>query len=437
MKKLSLTTKTMIALISGIACGLLLSLVDSNYIKQTLLIDGIFKLMGTGFLNAIKLLVAPLVFVSIVHATSSFKELQKIGRIGIKTLVFYLLTTAFAISLSLIMANLINPGVGVDASLISQAAQSTTTTIQTTSVSLIDTLLSIIPTNIFVAFSEGNILGIIFFAILLGISMTLVGEKAQPLVHLFEIANDVLLQMITLVMKLAPFGIFALLASNFASFGFAGIIPLMKYILGVIFTLGLQLVLVYISMLVFIGKLNPKAFMKKFMPIFSFCFSTASSSAALPLSLKTSEEQFGVSSKICSFTLPLGSTINMDGTAIMQGFAVVFIAQMYGISLSANDYLMVIITAVLASVGTAGVPGVGTIMLTMVLASINLPIEGIALLIGVDRIIDMFRTPINVAGDHICTLLIAKSENEFDEGIYNSDITSEKSAVLTDITLAE
>ena len=407
----------MIALVCGISFGLLLSQIESTFIKQTLLIDGILKLMGTGFLNAIKLLVAPLVFVSIVYATASLKEIKQVGRIGLKTLGFYLLTTGLAVSLALVMANIINPGKGIDTSILTTTTETITTT---GSVNLIDTLLSMIPTNIFVAFSEGNVLGIIFFAILLGISMTLVGEKAQPLVHIFEILNDVLLKLVSLIMVFAPFGIFALLASNFAAFGFTALVPLLKYVLGTIFTLGLHLGIVYMGLLVFVGKLNPIIFLKKFMPIFSICFSTASSSAGLPLSLKTSEEQFGVKPSVCSFTLPLGTTINMDGTAIMQGFAVVFIAQMYGISLGFNDYIMVIITAILASVGTASVPGVGTVMLTMVLASVNLPVDAIALLIGIDHIIDMCRTPINVAGDHICTLIVAKSENALDESIYNN-----------------
>lgn len=421
MKKLTLPGKILIALISGITFGLLLSCIDSTLIKQTILIDGILKLLGTGFLNAIKLLVAPLVFVSIVYATSSLKEIKQIGRIGLKTLIFYITTTALAIILSLIMANIINPGKGVHIDIVTTTTDAVTTS---TSTNLIDTLLNMIPTNIFVAFSEGNVLGIIFFAILLGISMTLIGEKAKPLVDLFEICNDVLLQVISLIMNFAPFGIFALLASNFATFGFTALIPLLKYVLGTIFTLCLHLGLVYMSMLIFIGKLSPMIFLKKFMPIFSICFSTASSSAGLPLSLKTSEKQFGVSPSVCSFTLPLGATINMDGTAIMQGFAVVFVAQMYGITLGINDYIMVIITAVLASIGTASVPGVGTVMLTMVLASVNLPVDAIALLIGVDHIIDMCRTPLNVAGDHICTLLIAKSENALDEFIYNDLKTS-------------
>ena len=423
MKKLTLPGKILIALISGITFGLLLSCIDSTLIKQTILIDGILKLLGTGFLNAIKLLVAPLVFVSIVYATSSLKEIKQIGRIGLKTLIFYITTTALAIILSLIMANIINPGKGVHIDIVTTTTDAVTTS---TSTNLIDTLLNMIPTNIFVAFSEGNVLGIIFFAILLGISMTLIGEKAKPLVDLFEICNDVLLQVISLIMNFAPFGIFALLASNFATFGFTALIPLLKYVLGTIFTLCLHLGLVYMSMLIFIGKLNPMIFLKKFMPIFSICFSTASSSAGLPLSLKTSEKQFGVSPSVCSFTLPLGATINMDGTAIMQGFAVVFVAQMYGITLGINDYIMVIITAVLASIGTASVPGVGTVMLTMVLASVNLPVDAIALLIGVDHIIDMCRTPLNVAGDHICTLLIAKSENALDEFIYNDLKTSKQ-----------
>ena len=315
------------------------------------------------------------------------------------------------------MGGLLKPGVGVDLALL-QANESATTTVAT-KVHFIDTLLNMIPTNIFAAFSEGNILGVIFFAILLGLSMTMVGGKAKPLLTLLEATNEVLLKLVQIIMKFAPYGVFSLLATTFANFGFSALLPLIKYVFTVVIGLGLQFLIVYMGMLVVIGKLNPMPFIKKFAPIFNICLSTASSSAALPMSLERAETSFGVSKHISSFTLPLGSTINMDGTAIMQGISVMFIAQIYGISLGLNDYLMVILSAVLASIGTAGVPGVGMVMLTMVLASVNLPLEGIALIMGVDRIIDMLRTAVNVAGDNICTILIAKSEHELDETIYN------------------
>ena len=417
MKQLSLTSKTLIALFLGTLFGILLSFLPESWFTQTVLIDGILKLLGTGFLNAIKLIVVPLVFVSIVYATASLDDLKKIGRIGSKTFLFYTLTTALAIILSLCIGGILKPGVGVNLDLIKANEVVTSTTV--TNVNFIDTLLKIIPTNIFSAFTEGNILGIIFFAILLGLSMTMVGEKSRPLFVLFESANEVLLKLVQVIMKFAPYGVFALLSTTFANFGFSALLPLIKYVLVVLLALALQLLIVYMGMLFFIGKLHPGIFLKKFAPIFNICLSTASSSAALPLALEHSEKSFGVSKKVSSFTLPLGSTINMDGTAIMQGISVMFIAQIYGITLGFNDYIMVILSAVLASIGTAGVPGVGMIMLTMVLTSVNLPLEGLALIMGVDRIIDMFRTAINVAGDNVCTLLIAKGENEFNEEIYN------------------
>lgn len=417
MKKSSLTSKTLIALFLGALFGIILSFLPESWLTQTILIDGILKLLGTGFLNAIKLIVVPLVFVSIVYATASLDDLKKIGRIGGKTFFFYTLTTALAIILALFIGGILKPGVGVDLDLIKANEVVTSTTV--TNVNFIDTLLSIIPTNIFTAFTEGNILGIIFFAILLGLSITMVGEKSKPLLVLFDSANEVLLKLVQVIMKFAPYGVFALLSTTFANFGLSALMPLIKYVLVVFFALALQLLVVYMGMLFFIGKLNPVIFLKKFAPIFNICLSTASSSAALPMALEHSEKSFGVSKKVSSFTLPLGSTINMDGTAIMQGISVMFIAQIYGISLGFNDYIMVILSAVLASIGTAGVPGVGMIMLTMVLASVNLPIEGLALIMGVDRIIDMFRTAINVAGDNVCTILIAKGENEFNEEIYN------------------
>ena len=415
MKKLSLTTQTLLALILGTITGILLSFYTEVSFVQDYLISGLFRLIGTGFLNAIKLIVVPLVFVSIVYATASLKDTKKIGRIGGKTLGFYMLTTAFAIILALCIGGIFKPGLGVSLNLLQDTSSFET---PAASISFIDTLLHMIPTNIFSAFTEGNILGIIFFALLLGLSMTLVGEKAQPLFILFEASNEVLLKLVEMIMHFAPYGVFALLTTTFANFGFAALLPLLKYVLVVAFALAMQLLVIYMGMLFFIGGLKPSVFLRKFFPIFNICLSTASSSAALPLALEHSEKSFGVSKHVSSFTLPLGATINMDGTAIMQGISVMFIAQMYGISLGLNDYVMVILSAVLASIGTAGVPGVGTIMLTMVLASINLPLEGIALIMGVDRLIDMLRTAINVAGDNVCTLLIAKSENALDETIY-------------------
>nr|WP_302596692.1 dicarboxylate/amino acid:cation symporter [uncultured Cellulosilyticum sp.] len=419
MKKLSTTSKTLLALVLGAVFGIILSNIPENWFTQTVLLEGILKLFGTGFLNAIKLVVVPLVFVSIVYATASLDDLKKVGRIGGKTFVFYTLTTALAIILALGVGAIVKPGIGVDLALLKANEVATTPT--ATSVNFIDTLLNMIPTNIFSAFSEGNILGIIFFAILLGLSITMVGEKAKPLLILFESGNEVLLKLVQVIMKFAPYGVFALLATTFANFGFSALVPLIKYVLTVLLGLALQFLVVYMGMLFFIGKLRPTKFIKKFAPIFNICLSTSSSSAALPLALEHSEASFGVSKKVSSFTLPLGATINMDGTAIMQGISVMFIAQIYGIHLGLNDYVMVILSAVLASIGTAGVPGVGMIMLTMVLASVNLPLEGIALIMGVDRIIDMFRTAVNVAGDNVCTILIAKSENEFNAETYNQE----------------
>lgn len=415
MKKMTLTTKILLSLILGALFGVLLSHLESDFIKHTLMLDGILKLIGTGFLNAIKLLVVPLIFISIVYATASLDDIKKIGRIGSKTFLYYITTTAIAIVVALTVANVIKPGIGIDLSMITSGEGVS----EVASISFIDTLLQIIPTNIFEAFSTNNVLGVLFFAVLMGLSITLVGEKAQPVLVLFDGLNEVFLKLVTLIMQFAPFGVFALVANTFATFGFSAMLPLFKYALSILVALAIQFFIVYLSMLLFIGKLSPKIFVKKFTPIFNFCFSTASSSAALPLGLESSDKQFGVSKKVSSFTLPLGATINMDGTAIMQGVAVVFIAQIYGIQLGLGEYMMVILTAVLASIGTAGVPGVGLVMLTMVLSAINLPIEGIALIMGIDRILDMIRTGINVAGDHVCTLLIAKQENEFDETVYN------------------
>lgn len=416
MKKMTLTTKILLSLVLGALFGVLLSNISSEFIRQTLMIDGLLKLLGTGFLNAIKLLVVPLIFVSIVYATASLDDIKKIGRIGSKTFLYYLTTTALAILIALAVAKTINPGIGIDLSIV-QSGQGLS---EAASVNFADTLLQIIPTNIFAAFSQDNVLGVLFFALLMGVSMTLVGEKAKPVLVFFEGLNEVLLRLVALIMSFSPYGVFALVATTFATFGFDAMLPLVKYALSILIALAIQFFVVYLGMLLVIGKLSPKTFVQKFAPIFNVCFSTASSNAALPLCLESSDRDYGISKKVSSFTLPLGATINQDGTAIMQGVAVVFIAQIYGIQLGLSDYLMIVATGVLASIGTAGVPGIGLVMLSMILTSVNVPIEGIALIMGIDRILDMARTGINVAGDMICTLLVAKQENEFDEAIYNA-----------------
>lgn len=388
---------------------------ESKLIDEIIVGKGM-AFIGSLFIRSIKMLVAPLVFFSIVCGSSSIGDIKKLGRVGGKTLGFYLTTTAIAISISIALALLINPGIGLDLSQISSQQP----TIKE-AVPLGDVLLNMIPKNPIKALADGEMLQIIVFSILLGIAMSLVGEKAEPVKRVFDGMNEMMLKMVTMIMYIAPIGVFGLLVKTFSELGFEAMIYLGKYMLTVIFALIVHGVVTYLGALKTLGKVSPIQFIKNFAPAMSVAFSTATSSGTLPVTTEMVEERCGVSKEVASFTLPLGATINMDGTAIMQGVAVIFIAQVYGITLTVPQILTVVMTATLASVGTAGVPGVGLITLSMVLQAVNLPVEGIGLIMGIDRILDMTRTAVNITGDAVCTILIAKSESEFNEDIFYKD----------------
>lgn len=412
-KKISLTAKIFIGLILGLFCGLLLYPVKDIPFVNDFLINFGFNLVGKIFINAIKMMVVPLVFVSLVVGASSMGDIKKLGRVGGKIMGLYLITTAAAITLAISLAVLINPGLGLDMSSLAKGEY----TIKDP-VPLVDVFSNMVPTNPIQSMANADMLQIIVFAILFGTAMTLVGARSIKVREFFEEINDINLKVVEMIMTFAPYGVFALMAKTFATLGYTAMLPILAYMATIMIGLLLQVCLVYNGLLVGLAKLNPITFIKKFWPVMSVAFSTSSSNATLPLNLKTVQEKLGASKEISSFTIPLGATVNMDGTAIMQGVATVFIAQVFGVPLGINDYLMVILTATLASIGTAGVPGVGLVMLSMVLTQVGLPVEGIALIIGVDRILDMSRTVINITGDAVCTLIVSKSEKEFDEDIY-------------------
>ena len=417
-KKMGLTTQIFIGLFLGLLVGIVFNLfVPSSYIKDTILVNGIFDVLGQGFIRLMQMLVVPLVFFSLVTGAMSMGDTKKLGKIGVKTLVFYLFTTALAITLALLLASFIKPGVGIDLSKVSQAAQAD----PAKAVSIKDTVLNLIPTNPIQAMAEGNMLQIIFFALLVGIILANLGEKAHNVANIFEEFNDIMMDMTMIVMKFAPIGVFALITKTFATLGLSAIFSMLKYMLTVVLGLGLQLLLVYMVLLTIFAKANPFKFLKKFFPVLGFAFSTSSSNATVPMNINKLEE-LGVSRKISSFTIPLGATINMDGTAIMQGVAVVFAANAYGMQLTPQNFLTVIAAATLASVGTAGIPSVGLITLSMVFNSIGLPISAIAMIMGIDRILDMIRTAINITGDAVCTVIVANSSGEeyFDRKKFNS-----------------
>lgn len=406
-KKMNLTTKIFIALILGVVTGLILHPIKENPMVEKYLLNFIFNFLGNGFVRAIRMVVVPLVLCSLVMGSAGIEDVTKLGRIGIKTLAFYLSTTAFAVVLALVGGNIINPGKGIQLENIATTAVKTPETKP-----FVDILLDMIPINPIEALATGNMLQIIVFAILLGVALSLLGEKASNVKKLFEEGNSVSLKLVELIMKLAPLGVYGLIAKTFTTLGYVALIPLFKYFIGVVIILFIHCLVTYQGILILFGKYNPIKFFKGFAPTMMIGFSTASSSACLPSSLKTVQENFGVSKTISSFTIPLGNTINMDGTAVMQGIATIFIAQIYGKDLTMAHYISIILTATLASIGTAGVPGVGVIMLGMVLVQVGLPLEGIGLVMGIDRFVDMFRTMINITGDAVCTLVIAKTEGE-------------------------
>ena len=414
MKKMTLTNKILLGLLLGFVFGLILNKIPGGYIKDTLLLGGVLHVVGNGFTSAIKMMVVPLVFVSLVAGASSMGDVKKLGRIGGKTMVFYLATTAIAIVISLILGNLLKPGAGLDMS-----SMMTSEVVIGESKSITDIILGIIPSNPIQSLANGDMLQVIFFAMLIGIAINLVGKNAQPVKALFESANEICMKIVGIVMLFAPYGVFALVSTTFATTGTSAILVLLKYVLVVLLGLLIHITVVYGGLFKLFTKQKIKPFLNKFTRVAAVTFSTASSNASVPVSLEVMEE-LGVGKSTRSFTIPMGATINMDGTAIMQGIASLFIAQIYGIELGINAMVTIVLTATLASIGTAGVPGVGMIMLSMVLQSVGLPLEGIGLIMGVERIIDMFRTTVNVMGDNVCTLIIANSENDIDLEKYNS-----------------
>lgn len=415
-KKMGLASKVLIGLAIGVIVGIIVYYLPSGTLKDKILIDGIFQLVGQLFLRGIMMCVVPLVFVSLVNGAASMGDIKKLGKIGGKTVAFYLVTTSFAIMIGLLIAFVINPGVGLDMGAIETVEVSTRETN-----SLVQILYEMVPRNPIQALAEGNMLQIIIFAIFTGVALTSIGEKGKKVLELFEQLNELVMKLVTMIMVIAPLGVFGLVARTFGQVGISALVPLAKTVLGVYIALVIHGVVVYGGMLKGFTGLSPTRFYKKFYPAMAVAFSTASSSATLPVTMDIAENDIGASKNIASFALPLGATINMDGTAIYQGVAAVFIAQVYGIELTVGMMATIVLSATLASIGTAGVPGAGSIMLTMVLQTVGLPLEGLGLILGVDRIFDMGRTAMNITGDAVCTTILSKQEGEFDESIWNAD----------------
>lgn len=412
-KPMSLTARVILGMVAGILTGFAIrTLFADNGFVDAYIVNGLFEVGGKIFIASLKMLVVPLVFVSLVCGTSSLKDLSTLGRMGGKTLAFYITTTAIAISLALTMGTIFQPGSGADLTAASSFKS-------TDAPSLGQVIINMFPTNPINAMAEGKTLQVIVFAVLLGIAISAAGKPGERIAALFDDLNAVIMKLVALLMNIAPYGVFFLMAKLFTGLGLGAIMNLAEYFVVLTATLLIHGFVTYGLMLKSFSGLSPMTFFRKMEDAVMFAFSTASSNATIPVTMETAKNRFGVDNKVASFTIPLGATVNMDGTAIMQGVATAFIAQAFNIDLSMGDYLTVILTATLASIGTAGVPGVGLVMLAMVLNQVGLPLEGIALIMGVDRLLDMIRTAVNITGDSCVTCIVAKSENALDETRFN------------------
>ena len=416
IERATLTRNILIGMAGGLLLGSLIHAIDLADTNPLMVygVNGLFDIGGKAFVASLKLLVVPLVFVSLACGASNLSDGSSLGRIGIKTVGLYLFTTAIAITLALTVANIVDPGMGM-------ALSTDAVFVAKESPPLKDVIVAIVPTNPVKAMAEGNMLQVIVFAILVGVAIAKSGPSGQRVRETLNDWNDVIMRLIMMLMAIAPLGVFCLMLVLFSNMGFSAITDLIKYFLTVTGVLVLHFLLTYSMMVRFVANLNPIVFYRDFYPVMAYAFSTSSSNATLPITLETVEHRLGVKNEVASFTVPLGATINMDGTAIMQGVATVFIAQAYNIDISMTGYLMVVVTATLASIGTAGVPGVGLITLALVLQQVGLPVEGIALIIGVDRLLDMMRTAVNVCGDAAVATIVAKSEGKFDESVFYKD----------------
>ena len=427
---MSLTQRILIAMLLGLLTGALLNAIYSFNVLPTaistsldsLLVNGIFDTVGQIFVRLLKLLVVPLVFVSLICGVSSLGNNSRMGAVASKTVILYMATTAIAIALAILTALLVKPGQGIDLAMATQCVAKEAPPLK-------QTIINIFPSNPIQSMANGSILQVIVFALLVGFAISRAGDQGKRIGNFFNDLNTIIMKMVMILMKLAPYGIFCLLAKLFADVGIAMIMSLAKYFFTVVFVLLLHSLGVYSIIFKAFTGLNIKTFLSKLRPALALAFSTASSGATMPVTMRTVEQRMGVSKSVSSFTVPLGATINMDGTAIMQGVATVFIAQAYNIGLGLEGYLTVVLAATLASIGTAAVPGVGLVMLVMVLNQVGLPVEGIGLIIGVDRLLDMTRTATNITGDAMVTTVVAKSEGLLYTEVFNDPQTTLDEAV--------
>ena len=406
---MSFTRKIIIAMILGIITGVFLNILSHDVSMNDSVVINLFDVVSGLFISSLKLVIIPLIFFSIVCGIISLSDDISLSRLGIKTLSLYLFTTVIAISLGLLFSSFIV----YEPILLSNLESGVT-------LENIKSESNIFPTNIFKSLSEGNIIHLLIFSVLIGIAASKVKDKAKTFVNYFNEFNTVINELVKIIISFTPVAVFCILSKTFATQGLETLTPLMGYFFTVVFVLLIHFFITFYLMLKFFTNLNPKNFFTNIKDVIVFTFSTSSSSASIPFTLKTANEKCGINKSISSFTIPLGATINMDGTAIMQGCATFFLASLYGIDLGLSEILTIVGTATIASIGTAGIPSAGIIMLTVIFTQIGIPLEGITLLLGVDRLLDMMRTSVNVSGDLCISCIVASSENKIDETIFKS-----------------
>ena len=410
---MTMTNKILIFMIAGLVLGSLINAFASDVtFIQDYFVNGLFHVVGAMFITGLKMLVVPLVTFSLMCGVYGIGDITKLGRVGVKAFVLFILTTTLAITLAITIAGIVGPGEGFE--LTGDQGEFTAPVAPP----LTQVIIDLVPSNPVAAYAEGNMLQIIFFTILFAVCMLMVGEPGRKVAEGAERLNKIMMQVVTVVMHVAPYGVFSLMAKTFALQGLGLIMPMIAYFGVVVVVLLLHATGTLMLLLKLLAGVSPFMFLRKMRTVQIFAFSTSSSNATIPVTLRTTERRLGVDNPTASFIVPFGATINMDGTAIMQGVATIFIANVYAIDLGLSGYLTVIGMAVLASIGTAGVPGVGLIMLAMVFNQVGLPVEGIALIMGVDRLLDMMRTAVNVTGDAAITSIVAKSEGSLDEDVF-------------------
>lgn len=412
LKKINLNNWILISMILGFLIGIIINLYAATPLVKDILLDNIFYFGGTGFINLMKMLVVPLVFFSIVVGTASLSNSKKIGKISIEVIALYLFTTLVAVCLAILIGSIIQPGIGLN------IVGTEYTSNLTANVTLTDNLLNMIPSNPLGSLANGEIIPTIIFAIIVGLVLSSLQEETKLIKDFFTQANKVMIKMTLLVMKLAPIGVFCLMATTFANLGISGLIPLFKFVISVILAILIQLIIIYPILLFIFTRLSPIKFFKKFLSVMIFAFSSTSSNATIPLTLEKLSE-LGVSEEVSSFSIPLGATINMDGNAIMQGCAIMFATQAYGLDLGLSALITVIFTAVIASISAAGIPSAAIISMNMLFMSVGLPLDIITIILGIDHFLDLFRTTINVTGDAICTIIVSFRNKVLDVDVFN------------------